>query len=103
MRVSIKFGPQRRRPPRSPTGEGNYRLWVFPASASTLALAGAYTLRATLRNVDHPYRQAPGVDHFRLIPLSRPAKWLGYQPIDTPGITMHHPSNGSPRTANTWG
>ncbi|GBM55712.1 hypothetical protein AVEN_196609-1 [Araneus ventricosus] len=28
---------------------------------------------------------------------------LGYQPIDTPGTEMYHPSNGSPRTANTWG
>ncbi|GBN16491.1 hypothetical protein AVEN_165844-1 [Araneus ventricosus] len=28
---------------------------------------------------------------------------LGYQPIDTPGTKMYHPSNGSPRTANTWG
>ncbi|GBN67020.1 hypothetical protein AVEN_86932-1 [Araneus ventricosus] len=28
--------------------------------------------------------------------------WLGYQPIDTPGTEMYHPSNGSPRTANTW-
>ncbi|GBN11559.1 hypothetical protein AVEN_246255-1 [Araneus ventricosus] len=29
--------------------------------------------------------------------------WLGYRPIDTPGTEMYHPSNGSPRTANTWG
>ncbi|GBO06655.1 hypothetical protein AVEN_224717-1 [Araneus ventricosus] len=28
---------------------------------------------------------------------------LGYQPIDTPGTEMYHPSNGMPRTANTWG
>ncbi|GBL94569.1 hypothetical protein AVEN_235649-1 [Araneus ventricosus] len=28
---------------------------------------------------------------------------LGYRPIDTPGTEMYHPSNGSPRTANTWG
>ncbi|GBL82855.1 hypothetical protein AVEN_106374-1 [Araneus ventricosus] len=28
---------------------------------------------------------------------------LGYQPIDTPGTEMYHPSNGSPRTANKWG
>ncbi|GBN11544.1 hypothetical protein AVEN_246242-1 [Araneus ventricosus] len=27
---------------------------------------------------------------------------LGYQPIDTPGTEMYHPSNGTPRTANTW-
>ncbi|GBN98794.1 hypothetical protein AVEN_87920-1 [Araneus ventricosus] len=38
-----------------------------------------------------------------MIPLSRPAKWLGYRPIDTPGTEMYHPSNGSPCTANTWG
>ncbi|GBO43012.1 hypothetical protein AVEN_37558-1, partial [Araneus ventricosus] len=25
-----------------------------------------------------------------------------YQPIDTLGTTVHHPSNGLPRTANTW-
>ncbi|GBO00722.1 hypothetical protein AVEN_246444-1 [Araneus ventricosus] len=45
----------------------------------------------------------PEVDHCRLIPLRRPAEWLGYQPIDTPGTKMYHPSNGLPRTANTWG
>ncbi|GBN49281.1 hypothetical protein AVEN_207710-1 [Araneus ventricosus] len=28
---------------------------------------------------------------------------LGYRPIDTPGTEMYHPSNGLPRTANTWG
>ncbi|GBO39512.1 hypothetical protein AVEN_90542-1 [Araneus ventricosus] len=28
---------------------------------------------------------------------------LGYQPIDTPGTEMYLPSNGLPRTANTWG
>ncbi|GBN23765.1 hypothetical protein AVEN_104379-1 [Araneus ventricosus] len=37
-----------------------------------------------------------------LDPLSRPSKWLGYRPIDTPGTEMYHPSNGLPRTANTW-
>ncbi|GBM19680.1 hypothetical protein AVEN_146953-1 [Araneus ventricosus] len=34
---------------------------------------------------------------------SGPTKWLEYRPIDTPGTKMYHPSNGSPRTANTWG
>ncbi|GBO20202.1 hypothetical protein AVEN_147742-1 [Araneus ventricosus] len=28
---------------------------------------------------------------------------LGYQPINTQGTEMYHPSNGTPRTANTWG
>ncbi|GBN58829.1 hypothetical protein AVEN_156205-1 [Araneus ventricosus] len=28
---------------------------------------------------------------------------MEYRPIDTPGTKMYHPSNGSPRTANTWG
>ncbi|GBN50024.1 hypothetical protein AVEN_95579-1 [Araneus ventricosus] len=28
---------------------------------------------------------------------------VGIPPIDTPGTEMYHPSNGSPRTANTWG
>ncbi|GBN24433.1 hypothetical protein AVEN_39040-1 [Araneus ventricosus] len=27
----------------------------------------------------------------------------GYRLIDTPGTEMYHPSNESPRTANTWG
>ncbi|GBM41549.1 hypothetical protein AVEN_32347-1 [Araneus ventricosus] len=65
-------------------------------------LARASTLRATSRNVYHPSRRAPEVDHCRLIPLSRPAKWLGYQPIDIPGTKMYHPSNRLPCTANTW-
>ncbi|GBL78386.1 hypothetical protein AVEN_42903-1 [Araneus ventricosus] len=47
--------------------------------------------------------RAPEFDHCRLIPLSIPAKWLGYRPIDTLAIKMNHPSKGSPRTANTWG
>ncbi|GBM86808.1 hypothetical protein AVEN_169404-1 [Araneus ventricosus] len=32
----------------------------------------------------------------------RRTKWLGYRPIDTSATEMYHPSNGSPRTANTW-
>ncbi|GBN56480.1 hypothetical protein AVEN_47531-1 [Araneus ventricosus] len=35
--------------------------------------------------------------------MTRPAKWLRYRPIDTPGTKMYHPSKGSPRTTNTWG
>ncbi|GBM15747.1 hypothetical protein AVEN_262914-1 [Araneus ventricosus] len=59
--------------PPSPTREGSYRLWKFPVSALAFVLAGTYTLRATSGNVDHPYRQAPEVDYFLLIPLSRSA------------------------------
>ncbi|GBN51920.1 hypothetical protein AVEN_267441-1, partial [Araneus ventricosus] len=45
---------RRHRPPRSPTREGSHRLWVFPASALTLVLAGTYTLRITPGDSDHP-------------------------------------------------
>ncbi|GBN62158.1 hypothetical protein AVEN_61392-1 [Araneus ventricosus] len=54
MQKGKRFGSRRHRPPWSPTREGNYRLWETPASASTLMLAGTYTLRATSGNVDHP-------------------------------------------------
>ncbi|GBO02733.1 hypothetical protein AVEN_148259-1 [Araneus ventricosus] len=45
---------RRHRPPRSPTREDSHRLWVFPASALTLVLAGTYTLRITPGDSDHP-------------------------------------------------
>ncbi|GBN34708.1 hypothetical protein AVEN_209359-1, partial [Araneus ventricosus] len=45
MQKVKRFGSRRHRPPWSPTREGNYRLWETPASASTLMLAGTYTLR----------------------------------------------------------
>ncbi|GBM74325.1 hypothetical protein AVEN_122137-1 [Araneus ventricosus] len=36
------FIPVRPRPPWSPTREGSYRLWNFPASALTLGVAPGY-------------------------------------------------------------
>ncbi|GBN39743.1 hypothetical protein AVEN_61592-1 [Araneus ventricosus] len=57
-KVSIQgnkiFGTRLHSSPWNPISEGNYRIWEFPASASTLVLAGTYMLRATSRNVDHP-------------------------------------------------
>ncbi|GBN90263.1 hypothetical protein AVEN_140787-1 [Araneus ventricosus] len=50
----LEIQARRHRPPRSPTREGSHRLWVFPASALTLVLAGTYTLRVTTGDIDHP-------------------------------------------------
>ncbi|GBM12059.1 hypothetical protein AVEN_245464-1 [Araneus ventricosus] len=66
-------------------------------------LADAFTLGVTPGDSDPPLTPSPRKLSLCLIPSSLITKVARYQPIDTLGSTMHHPSNGSPRTANTLG
>ncbi|GBN11340.1 hypothetical protein AVEN_78575-1 [Araneus ventricosus] len=87
-------------PPRSPTWKACY-AWKNLSPRHCLVLARTYTLKL-ISQERCTFNAKPQRMTLSLDPLSRPARGLGYQPIDTPEDEMYHLSNGSRRTAKTW-
>ncbi|GBN63195.1 hypothetical protein AVEN_274949-1 [Araneus ventricosus] len=67
------FIPVRPRPPWSPTREGSYRLWNFPASVLTLGVAPGYRSTKTANLTLQQYLLVPKEEY--------------HQPIDRSGLT----------------